>query len=83
MEGKRKRCELPRPLPGPTEAGLGRGLGARPGSPKWGLRAWDLQPPLLQMAPDHPFPKVYVRCQRGSLGWDKFKALGKKRGMRR
>lgn len=29
MGGKRKRRELPRPLPGPTEAGLGRGLGAR------------------------------------------------------
>lgn len=29
MGGKRKRRELPRPLPGPTEADLGKGLGAR------------------------------------------------------
>lgn len=29
MAGKRKRCEQPKPLPSPTEASLGRGLGTR------------------------------------------------------
>lgn len=38
--------------------GWGPGPFQRPGSPTWGLRSWDLQPPLLQVAPDYPFPKV-------------------------
>lgn len=42
MGGKRKMCELPRPLPSPTEASLGGGWGPgplqRPGIPKGTLR---------------------------------------------
>lgn len=34
------------------------------------------------MAPDHPVPKVRIRHQKGTLGWDKCKALGEKRRCR-
>lgn len=78
MGGKRKRCELPRPLPSPTEASPVRGWGPgplqKPGSPKGAWRVLEPLPPpspVLWVAPNHCILKIYIRHQKSNLGWEK------------